>query len=155
MVNNINNFGVINFYESNSANAHSESKQVEDFTPISSSVSPESDSGSSSGAPDDSSENISSSVSSECHSDISSSIIFTKKAKKEAKEATIIQALKNSVQGRKDKTRAFVQELQEWQNEGYVDAHYNAQFMYDELEKILPLPFGYDVFKRHYNNTRS
>lgn len=34
MVNNINNFGVINFYESNSANAHSESKQVEDITPI-------------------------------------------------------------------------------------------------------------------------
>ena len=124
-------------------NTHSETKQVEDIQPLSSS-----------GAPDDSSENNSSSVSSECHSDISSSFIFTKKAKKEAKEATIIQALKNSVQGRKDKTRAFVQELQEWQNEGYVDAHYNARVMYDELDKLTPLSFGYEVFKKHYNNTR-
>ena len=41
MVNNINNFGVINFYESNSANSHSESKQVEDIQPLSSSVSSE------------------------------------------------------------------------------------------------------------------
>lgn len=44
MVNNINNFGVINFYESNSANSHSESKQVEDIRPLSSSVSSELDS---------------------------------------------------------------------------------------------------------------
>ena len=83
------------------------------------------------------------------------SIIFTKKAKREAKEATIIAALKKSVQGRKDKTRAFVQELQEWQKNEYVDAHYNARVMYDELAKVLPLPFGYEVFKKHYNNTRS
>ena len=132
-----------------------ETSNTEEVKPVeSSSVSPESDSGSSSGAPDDSSENNSSSVSSECHSDISSSFIFTKKAKKEGKESFIIQALKNSVQGRKDKTRAFVQELQVWQKDDYIDAHYNAQVMYDELTKILPLPFGYDVFKRHYNNTR-
>lgn len=85
----------------------------------------------------------------------STSIIFTKKAKREAKEATIIAALKKSVQGRKDKTRAFVQELQGWQKEDYIDAHYNAQVMYDELAKVLPLPFGYEVFKKHYNNTRS
>lgn len=83
------------------------------------------------------------------------SIIFTKKAKKEAKVAAIIEALKNSVQGRKDKTRAFVQKLQEWQNEGYIDAHYNAKVMYDELAKLLPISFGYEVFKKHYNNTRS
>lgn len=120
---------------------------------LSSSVSPESDSGSSSGAPDDSSENNSSSVSSECHSDISSSFIFTKKAKAEHKEPYIIQALQKSVQGRKDKTRAFVQELQEWQKEGYVDAHYNARVMYDELDKLTPLSFGYEVFKKYYNNT--
>ena len=82
------------------------------------------------------------------------SIIFTKKANKEGKEATIIETLQKSVQGRKDKTRAFVQELQEWQKEGYVDAHYNAQVMYDELYKLMPLPFGYEVFKKHYNNTR-
>ena len=34
MINNINNFGTINFYENNSANSHSESKQVEDISPI-------------------------------------------------------------------------------------------------------------------------
>lgn len=109
---------------------------AEDVTPEPSSVSPEYNSGSSTSEKPD-------------------SIIFTKKAKKEGKEAAILQALRKSVQGRKDKTRAFVQELQTWQKEGYVDAHYNAQLMYDELDKILPLPFGYEVFKKHYNNTRS
>jgi hypothetical protein len=87
-------------------------------------------------------------------SDISNSIIFTKKAKAEHKEPYIIHALQKSIIGRKDKTRALVQELQSWQNDGYVDAHYNAQVMFDELQKILPLPFGYEVFKKHYNNTR-
>ncbi|MBO4250317.1 MAG: hypothetical protein J5884_03575 [Paludibacteraceae bacterium] len=82
------------------------------------------------------------------------SIIFTKKAKKEGKETYILQALQKSVQGRKDKTRAFVEELQEWQKQGYVDAHFNARVMYDELDKLTPLPFGYEVFKKHYNNTR-
>lgn len=87
-------------------------------------------------------------------SDSIDSIIFTKKAKQEKKEASIIEALQNSIQGRKDKTRAFVRELQSWQKEAYIDAHYNAQVMYDELAKIIPLPFGYEVFKKHYNNTR-
>jgi hypothetical protein len=82
------------------------------------------------------------------------SCVFTKKAQKEGKEADILEALQKSVQGRKDKTRAFVHELQNWQQEGYVDAHYNAQVMYDELAKILPIPFGYEAFKKHYNNTR-
>lgn len=83
------------------------------------------------------------------------SIIFTKKAQQEGKIPAIIHALQKSVQGRKDKTRAFVDELHSWQKDGYVDAHYNAQVMYDELDKLLPLPFGYEVFKKHYNNTRS
>ena len=87
-------------------------------------------------------------------SEIIDSIIFTKKAKKEAKEPAIIQALQKSIQGRRDKTRAFVDELQSWQKEAYVDARFNAQVMYDELEKLMPLPFGYEVFKKHYNNTR-
>ena len=81
------------------------------------------------------------------------SIIFTKKAKTEHKEPVIIAALQKSVQGRKDKTRAFVQELHDWQNQAYVDAHYNARVMYDELGKLTPLPFGYEVFKKYYNNT--
>jgi len=130
MVNNINNFGVINFYESNSANAHSESKQVEDIQPLSSSIA------------------------SEFNSDISDSIIFTKKAKQENKIPAIVQALQKSLVGRKDKTRALVRELQSWQKDDYIDPQYNAQVMYDELQKILPLPFGYEVFKKHYNNTR-
>ena len=83
------------------------------------------------------------------------SIIFTKKAKLEHKESYIIQALQKSVQGRKDKTRAFVQELHDWQNQAYVDAHYNARVMYDELEKLMPISFGYDVFRRLYNSSRS
>ena len=124
MVNNINNFGVINFYENNSANTHSETKQVEDITPLSST-----------------------------ESDIPDSILFTKKAQQEGKIPAIIHALQKSVQGRKDKTRAFVQELQDWQRDGYVDAHYNARIMYDELDKLIPLSFGYEVFKKYYNNT--
>lgn len=83
------------------------------------------------------------------------SFIFTKKAKTEHKESVIIAALQKSVQGRKDKTRAFVQELHGWQNQAYVDANYNAQVMYDELAKLMPMTFGYEVFKKHYNNTRN
>ena len=128
MVNNINNFGVINFYESNSANSHSESKHVEDIQPLSSSVS------------------------SEFNSDIPDSIIFTKKAHQEHKIPIIVQALQKSIIRRKDKTRALVQELQSWQNDGYVDAHFNARVMYDELNKITPLTFEYDTFRKYYNN---
>ena len=84
-----------------------------------------------------------------------SSIIFTRKAKREHKQTSIIQSLQKSIIGRKDKTRAFVTELKNLQKEEYVDAHFNAQVMYDELTKILPLPFGYEAFKKHYNNTRS
>ena len=94
-----------------------------------------------------------SSVTSELDSDIPDSIIFTKKAQQEGKIPAIVHALQKSVQGRKDKTRAFVQELQDWQNDGYVDAHYNARVMYDELDKLTPLSFGYEVFKKYYNNT--
>ena len=128
MVNNINNFGVINFYESNSANSHSESKHIEDIQPLSSSVS------------------------SEFNSDIPDSIIFTKKAHQEHKIPIIVQALQKSIIRRKDKTRALVQELQSWQNDGYVDAHFNARVMYDELNKITPLTFEYDTFRKYYNN---
>ena len=103
--------------------------QTEDISPLSSS-----------GAPDFSSE-------------IPDSIIFTKKAHQEHKIPAIVQALQKSIIGRKDKTRALVRELQSWQNDGYVDAHYNARVMYDELNKITPLTFGYEVFKKYYNNT--
>lgn len=121
MINNINNFGVINFYENNNSHPNKEQAQkVEEIIPL------------------DEPEPV-------------DSIIFTKKAKKEGKEAVIIEALKNSVQGRKDKTRAFVDELHAWQKEGYVDAHYNAKVMYDELEKIIPISFSYNAFRKYYN----
>lgn len=123
MINNINNFGVINFYENNNSHPNKEQAQkVEEIIPL------------------DEPEPV-------------DSIIFTKKAKKEGKEAAIIEALKNSTQDRRDKTRAFVDELHYWQNDGYIDAHYNAKVMYDELEKITPLTFGYETFKKYYNNT--
>ena len=129
MTANINNFGVINFYENNASKQEPKQKSepiCEDITPIQ-----------------------------EVKSDPIDSIIFTKKAKKEGKEVFILQALQKSVQGRKDKTRAFVQELHSWQKEEYIDAHYNARVMYDELEKLMPLSFGYDGFKRLYNNSRN
>ena len=86
--------------------------------------------------------------------EIPDSIIFTKKAHQEHKIPAIVQALQKSIIGRKDKTRALVRELQSWQKDNYIDPQYNAQVMYDELQKVLPLPFGYEVFKKHYNNTR-
>ena len=125
MTANINNFGVINFYENNNSKQEHKQKSetvCEDIEPVQETK------------PID-------------------SIIFTKKAKKEGKETVILQALQKSVQGRKDKTRAFVQELQGWQKDEYVDAHYNARVMYDELDKLIPLSFGYEVFKKYYNNT--
>lgn len=136
MVANINNFGVVNFYENNAPKQEPSRKAepaCEDIEPV---------------------ENTSS-VASECHSDIPDSIIFTKKAKQEGKQQLIISTLQRSVLGRRDKTRAFVQELHEWQKEGYVDAHYNARVMYDELDKLMPISFGYDGFKRLYNNSRT
>jgi hypothetical protein len=94
---------------------------------------------------------VSQSVTSEFDSDIPDSIIFTKKAKKEGRIPTIIQSLQQSMERRKDKTRAFVEELRSWQKEGYVDAHYNARVMYDEWNKISALTFEYDTFRKYYN----
>lgn len=125
MVANINNFGVINFYENNASKQESSKKAepvCEDIEPVQEA------------APID-------------------SIIFTKKAKQEGKIPTIVQALQKSIIGRKDKTRALVQEVQIWQKDEYIDAHYNARVMYDELAKLIPLSFGYEVFKKYYNNT--
>lgn len=133
MIANINNFGVINYYEQNAT----KKEPAQKAEPVCEDITPDSPS-----------------VTSEFDSDISDSIIFTKKAKKEGKEAYILQALQKSIIGRKDKTRAFVEELQSWQKDGYVDAHYNSRVMYDELDKLIPLPFGKEVFKKHYNNTR-
>ena len=79
------------------------------------------------------------------------SCLFTKKAKNEQKEAEITQALQQSLSGRNDKARALVEEVRQWQKEGYIDANYNARVMYDELNKIITVPFQYDGFRKYYN----
>lgn len=79
------------------------------------------------------------------------SFIFTKKAQKESKEAEIILALQHSFNGHQDKARALVKEVRLWQHEGYIDSNYNARVMYDELNKIIVLPFQYGGFRKYYN----
>jgi hypothetical protein len=80
-----------------------------------------------------------------------SSILFTRKARQEQKEEEITMALQRSLSGRNDKARALVEELRQWQKEGYIDPNYNARVMYDELNKILTLPFSYPGFRKYYN----
>ena len=77
--------------------------------------------------------------------------LFTKKAKKEGKEAEIIEALKNAMSGRKDKARALVDEVRIWQKEGYLDSNFNAKVMYDGLKVLVSLPFLYGNFRKYYN----
>ena len=78
------------------------------------------------------------------------SCLFTKKAFQEQKQAEITQALKRSLSGRNDKARALVEEVRRWQKEGYIDPNYNARVMYDELNKLIPIPFGYPGFRKYY-----
>lgn len=78
-----------------------------------------------------------------------SSMIFTAKARQ--RQQSIVDALRQSYIGRRDKAQALVQELNRWANDGYIDSNYNARVMYDELSKIIPLPFGYDGFRKYYN----
>lgn len=77
--------------------------------------------------------------------------LFTKKARTEDKLKEITDTLLQSFTGRKDKARALVEEVRHWQKEGYIDPHFNASFMYEELAKIIPLPFKYDGFRKYYN----
>lgn len=77
--------------------------------------------------------------------------IFTKKAKKEGKEEEIRKALQVAMNGRKDKARALVDEVRNWQKEGYIDSNYNAKVMYDGLNVLIPLPFQYGGFRKYYN----
>ena len=79
------------------------------------------------------------------------SSLFTKKAQTEGRETEIIQSLQQSLGRRQDKARALVEEIRHWQREGYIDPHYNARVMYDELDKILNLPFQYGGFRKYYN----
>ena len=79
------------------------------------------------------------------------SSLFTKKAHTEGRETEIIQSLQQSLVGRQDKARALVEEVRHWQKEGYIDPHYNARVMYDELNKIINLPFQYGGFRKYYN----
>ncbi len=79
------------------------------------------------------------------------SCLFTEKAIQEHKQAEIAQALERSLSGRNDKARALVKEVRRWQKEGYIDPNYNARVMYDELNKLIPIPFGYPGFRKYYN----
>ena len=79
------------------------------------------------------------------------SCLFSKKAQKEQKEDEIIRALQQSMNGRQDKARALVEEVRQWQRDGYLDSNYNARVMYDELNQILTLPFQYGGFRKYYN----
>lgn len=79
------------------------------------------------------------------------SCLFSKKARQEQKKDEIIQALQQSMTGRQDKARALVEEVRQWQKEGYLDSNYNARVMYDELNRILTLPFQYGGFRKYYN----
>ena len=78
-------------------------------------------------------------------------LLFTKKAKLENKTDEIAEALRNSLGSRSDKARAVVDEVHFWQKQGYIDAFYNARVMYDELAKIMTLPFKYSGFRKYYN----
>lgn len=63
----------------------------------------------------------------------------------------IIQSLQQSMNGRQDKARALVEEVRQWQKEGYIDSNYNARVMYDKLNQLIPLPFQYGGFRKYYN----
>lgn len=77
--------------------------------------------------------------------------LFTQKARTEGKEAEIIDALQRSFAGRSDKARALVAEIFYWQQKGYIDPHFNAKIMYDELAQIITIPFQYSGFRKYYN----
>ena len=79
------------------------------------------------------------------------SCLFSKKAQQEQKKEEIIQALQHSMNRRQDKARALVEEVRQWQRDGYLDSNYNARVMYDELNQILTLPFQYGGFRKYYN----
>ena len=79
------------------------------------------------------------------------SCLFTRKAIQEKREEEITLALQRSMAGRKDKARALVDEVRLWQKDGCIDANYNARVMYDELNRIITLPFGYGGFRKYYN----
>jgi hypothetical protein len=77
--------------------------------------------------------------------------LFTKKTIREKKETEITLSLQRSMASRTDKARALVEEVRQCQKDGYIDANYNARVMYDELNKIITLPFQYDGFRKYYN----
>ena len=80
-----------------------------------------------------------------------SSILFTNKARQEHKEEEIVLILQQSIHGRTDKARALVEQVRLLQKDGYIDPHYNARVMYDELCRFVTLPFEYPGFRKYYN----
>ena len=83
------------------------------------------------------------------------SCIFTKKAKIEHREMDIIASLQASMQGRKDKARALSEKVRYWQDEECLDRNYNAQILYDELLKLISIPFSAANFRKFYHHWSS
>ena len=77
--------------------------------------------------------------------------LFTEKAKLENRINEIIQALEQSMDGRKDKAQALVEEVKKCQKNGYIDSHFNARVMYDKLNLLISMPFQYPGFRKYYN----
>ena len=77
--------------------------------------------------------------------------LFTEKAKLENRVNEIIQALEQSMDGRKDKAQALVEEVKKCQKNGYIDSHFNARVMYDKLNLLISMPFQYPGFRKYYN----
>ena len=81
-----------------------------------------------------------------------SSPLFTKKAIQEHKQQDIINALQHALVGRYDKARALTKELKRWHAEGYIDLNYNAKTIFDELKKLVAIPFQIAGFRKYFNS---
>ncbi len=67
----------------------------------------------------------------------------------------IIASLQASMQDRKDKARALSEKVRYWQDEGCLDRNYNAQILYDELLKLISIPFSAANFRKFYHHWSS
>lgn len=83
-----------------------------------------------------------------------SSCIFTKQAKMENKQKEIIDSLSEAMVGATDKARSLVREIRMWQKEGYLDKYYNASIFYNELNRLLGLPFTSGGFRKYFYENR-
>ena len=83
---------------------------------------------------------------------IPQSPLFTPKAIQEHKQTEIIIALQHSFADRHDKARALATELRRWRADGYIDMNYNATVIYNELAKLITIPFKTPGFRKYLND---